>query len=276
MTTSNKKLNSAIPNVLTIAGSDSGGGAGIQADIKAISANGAFAASALTAITAQNTQGVTAVHDVPIDMIAAQIDAVMSDLNIAAIKIGMLSRPEVIRLVAEKIDEYECRHVVLDPVMVATSGDKLLLDESVEVLKTTLIPKVCVVTPNLHEAAILSGSPVARTQKDMQSTAQELAKLGAKAVLLKGGHLDGHQSGDLLLDGAGEEHWLLSERINTQNTHGTGCTLSSALAAFLAKGESLPTAASLAKAYIHASIESANDLTVGQGSGPLHHFHAFY
>ena len=276
MTTSNKNIISSIPNVLTIAGSDSGGGAGIQADIKAMSANKVYAASVITAITAQNTLGVTAIHDVPEDIISAQIDAVMSDLKVDVIKIGMLSQPMVIRLVAKKIAQYDCQQVVLDPVMVATSGDQLLLDEAIEVLKNELIPLVQVVTPNLHEAAILSGMPVATNQEQMLETAQKLVILGSKAVLLKGGHLDGQDSGDLLLDERGATHWLSSERIDTVNTHGTGCTLSSALAAFLARGENLVNAAALAKSYIHESIKSADDLGVGSGSGPVHHFHAFY
>lgn len=276
MIASDKNITTSIPNVLTIAGSDSGGGAGIQADIKAMSANGVYGASVITAITAQNTQGVTAIHDVPVDIIAAQIDAVMSDLKIEVIKIGMLSQATVIRLVAEKIAQYDCQQVVLDPVMVATSGDKLLLDEAVDILKKELIPSVRVITPNLHEAALLSNMLIATTQEQMLETARELSTLGSQAVLLKGGHLAGQESGDLLLDEQGEAHWFLSERINTKNTHGTGCTLSSALAAFLAKGESLPKATALAKAYIHQSIKSADDLDVGNGSGPVHHFHAFY
>lgn len=275
MMTSNKNI-AAIPNVLTIAGSDSGGGAGIQADIKAMSANGVYAASVITAITAQNTQGVTAIHDVPVDIIAAQMDAVMSDLKFEAIKIGMLSQAAVIRLIAEKLAQYEFQQVVLDPVMVATSGDKLLIDEAVDILKNELIPRVQVITPNLHEAAILSEMEIAITQEQMLETAQKLSTLGAKAVLLKGGHLDGQESGDLLLDEHGQTHWYMSERINTKNTHGTGCTLSSALAAFLAKGQSLPIATEHAKAYIHESIKTADDLGVGNGSGPVHHFHKFY
>lgn len=276
VTQNSSSIFNGVPNVLTIAGSDSGGGAGIQADIKAISANGVYAASVITAITAQNTQGVSAIHDVPIDIIAAQIDAVMSDLEIKAIKIGMLSQSNVIRLVAEKIAQYQCQQVVLDPVMVATSGDKLLIDEAVDILKKQLIPLVQVITPNLHEAAILSGMSVATTQEQMIVTAQKLSMLGSKAVLLKGGHLEGKNSGDLLLDQDGEAHWFQSERIKTKNTHGTGCTLSSALATFLAKGENLPAAAELAKTYIHESIKAADELDVGSGSGPVHHFHQFY
>lgn len=265
--------NALTPNVLTIAGSDSGGGAGIQADIKAMSANGVYAASVITAVTAQNTQGVTAIHDIPVDVIAAQIDAVLSDIKCNAVKIGMLSQVAVIRLVADKIKQYDMSPVVLDPVMVATSGDQLLQTEAVDALKSDLIPLVEVITPNLHEAAILSGLPLATTQDAMLSTAENLMELGSKAVLLKGGHLPGDQSGDVLLDASGEAQWFMSKRVDTHNTHGTGCTLSSALSAFLARGESLTNAAALAKDYIHAAIETADQLNVGHGSGPVNHFH---
>lgn len=270
----------SIPNVLSIAGSDSGGGAGIQADIKTISANGVYASSVITAVTAQNTQGVKAIHDVPLDNIAEQIDAVLMDIKCNAIKIGMLSRPEVIHLVAEKIQQYDISSVILDPVMVATSGDQLLHSESVEVMKSVLMPLVQVVTPNLHEAAILTGLPVAKTREDMLKTAQAFVGLGVSSVLLKGGHLQGDVSEDALIevltDGQHQIRWFTSERIPTKNTHGTGCSLSSAIAAFLAKGSSLPKSVEHAKAYIQASINAADKLNVGQGSGPVHHFHSFY
>ena len=270
----------SIPNVLTIAGSDSGGGAGIQADIKTISANGVYASSVITAVTAQNTQGVKAIHDVPLDNIAEQIDAVLMDIKCNAIKIGMLSRPEVIHLVAEKIQQYDISSVILDPVMVATSGDQLLHSESVEVMKSVLMPLVQVVTPNLYEAAILTGLPVATTQNEMLKTAEKFIELGVSAVLLKGGHLLDEHSKDVLIEVIADEknliQWFISKRIQTKNTHGTGCTLSSAIAAFLAKGSSLPKSVEHAKAYIQASINTADKLNVGQGSGPVHHFHSFY
>ena len=270
----------SIPNVLTIAGSDSGGGAGIQADIKTISANGVYASSVITAVTAQNTQGVKAIHDVPLDNIAEQIDAVLIDIKCNAIKIGMLSRPEVIHLVAEKIQQYDISSVILDPVMVATSGDQLLHSEAVEVMKSVLMPLVQVVTPNLYEAAILTGLPVATTQNEMLKTAEKFIELGVSAVLLKGGHLLDEHSKDVLIEVIADEknliQWFISKRIQTKNTHGTGCTLSSAIAAFLAKGSSLPKSVEHAKAYIQASINTADKLNVGQGSGPVHHFHSFY
>ena len=271
MKTATKKLPN-IPNVLTIAGSDSSGGAGIQADIKAMSANGVYAASVITAITAQNTLGVSAIHDVPVDIIEAQIDAVLSDIDCAAVKIGMLSQKTVIQLVSEKIKQYDLQTVVLDPVMVATSGDKLLAEVAIDTLKKELIPKVTVLTPNLIEAAILSGLTPATNQTEMLDCAEKLILLGAKAVLLKGGHLEGDQSSDLLFSADGDITWLSSARIASNNTHGTGCTLSSALCAFLAQGQPLTVAAKLAKEYIQSAIQAAHQLQVGRGSGPVNHF----
>jgi len=271
MKTATKKLPN-IPNVLTIAGSDSGGGAGIQADIKAMSANGVYAASVITAITAQNTLGVNAVHDVPLDIIEAQIDAVLSDIDCSAVKIGMLSQKAVIQLVSEKIKQYDLQTVVLDPVMVATSGDQLLAEVAIDTLKKELIPKVTVITPNIIEAGILSGLAPATNQAEMLSCAEKLICLGSDAVLLKGGHLEGGQSSDLLFSADGDVTWLSSARIATNNTHGTGCTLSSALCAFLAQGKSLTAATKLAKEYIQSAIQAANQLRVGCGSGPVNHF----
>jgi len=277
--TTDMQNSSRIPNVLTIAGSDSGGGAGIQADIKAISANGAFACSVITALTAQNTVGVTAIHDVPVEIIAAQIDAVLSDIDIAVVKIGMLSQPEVIHVICEKIKQYELKNIVLDPVMVATSGDLLMQEEAVGALKQDLIPLVQIVTPNLQEAAILLGSKIAKNKDEMLATGMALADQFDTAVLLKGGHLEGGHSGDLLvqIDGSDETiQWFTSERIDTKNTHGTGCTLSSALAVQIAKGYPLNEAVGLAKSYIHKAISEADVLNVGHGSGPVHHFGEFY
>ena len=266
----NKSL--IIPNVMTIAGSDSGGGAGIQADIKAMSANGVYAASVITAITAQNTQGVHAIHDVPVAIIEAQIDAVLSDIECAAVKIGMLSQAVVIELVAEKLKQYEVQTVVLDPVMVATSGDPLLQEAAIEMLKKQLIPLATVITPNLYEAAILSGVTPASNQAEMLQCAEKLMGLGSDAVLLKGGHLQDEQSSDLLVNANGEMEWFSSPRIASSNTHGTGCTLSSALCAFLAQGEPLARATKLAKSYIQSTIKAADQLQVGSGSGSVNHF----
>ena len=264
------------PIVLTIAGSDSGGGAGIQADIKAISATGSYAASVITAITAQNTLGVSDIHNIPLKSIAMQLDAVLSDLSVNAIKIGMLSQPQTIEVVAEKLLEYRAENIVLDPVMVATSGDKLLVDQAIDVLKNQLIPMADVITPNLHEVLILLGaseSEIPSERQEMQVIAKELSKLGSKSVLLKGGHFQGGGSGDLLYVSQNSTfHWMPSERINTNNTHGTGCTLSSAMASFLAQGQSLDTAAKSAKNYIHQAILHSDDLQIGQGPGPVNHF----
>ena len=267
---SKKLLN--IPNVLTIAGSDSGGGAGIQADIKAMSANGVYAASVITAITAQNTLGVNAIHDVPLDIIEAQIDAVLSDIDCSAVKIGMLSQSAVIQLVSKKIKQYDLKTVVLDPVMVATSGDQLLTELAIDILKKELIPQATVITPNLYEAAILSGLAPLANQTDMLDCAEKLICLGSDAVLLKGGHLHDEQSSDLLFSADGDVEWFSSPRIASSNTHGTGCTLSSALCAFLAQGKSLAVATKLAKEYTQSAIQAADQLQVGSGSGPVNHF----
>lgn len=260
---------------MTIAGSDSGGGAGIQADLKSFSANGVYGASVLTALTAQNTLGVTAIHDVPPDFIRAQMDAVYSDLKVNATKIGMLSQPEVIRAVAEGLDAHETGPVVFDPVMVAASGDPLVADDAVSVLIDVLVPKVDLITPNLHEAARMLECTVAEDEAEMGRQAERLKKLGAKAVLLKGGHGAGADSVDLLLTDDGET-WLRAPRHQTRNTHGTGCTLSSAIAAGLAKGEPMEEAVRLAKAYITAAISAADSLHIGAGHGPVHHFFEFW
>ncbi|MEX1083497.1 MAG: bifunctional hydroxymethylpyrimidine kinase/phosphomethylpyrimidine kinase, partial [Xanthobacteraceae bacterium] len=214
------------PIAITIAGSDSSGGAGIQADLKTFSALGVYGASVITALTAQNTQGVTAIHDVPPQFIAAQIDAVFSDLNVSAVKIGMLSRPEAIEAVAAGLDRHKARNVVLDPVMIAASGDRLLAPEAVAVLRRLLIPRALVITPNLPEAAALLDAPPARTEPEMREQAEKLLALGARAVLIKGGHAQGAESVDILVE-PGAVARLAAARIATQNTHGTGCTLSS-------------------------------------------------
>ena len=260
------------PIALTIAGSDSSGGAGIQADLKTFAALGVYGASVITALTAQNTQGVTGIHDAPADFITQQIDAVFGDLEIRAVKIGMLSRVEAIAAVADSLDRHAAQNIVLDPVMVATSGDKLLADDAVAALRARLMPRAAVVTPNLPEAAALLGTAPARSEAEMETQARALIKLGAQAVLLKGGHGNGSESVDLLVEASGVTR-LAARRIATQNTHGTGCTLSSAIAAGLAKGLGLTEAARAAKDYVTDAIAGADVLNVGHGHGPLHHFY---
>lgn len=259
-----------IPNVLSIAGSDCSGGAGIQADIKTISANGGYAMSVITALTAQNTRGVTGVELVPVAMIARQIEAIRADIRIDAVKIGMLGTEEVIATVAEAIEGLECP-VVLDPVMVAKGGDRLLASDAVAALRETLLPCSTVVTPNVPEAADLLGCSEARTFEDMLAQAPALRDLGARSVLLKGGHLTGVSSSDLLLTSEGTDRFDAT-RIPTRNTHGTGCTLSSALATHLAFGLTVRDAVRAAKAYVSDAIAAADRLSVGCGHGPLHHF----
>jgi hydroxymethylpyrimidine/phosphomethylpyrimidine kinase len=261
---------------VTIAGSDSGGGAGIQADLKTFSANGVFGASVIAALTAQNTLGVSAIHDVPPEFVRAQMTAVFSDLAVKATKIGMLSRVDTIEVVAEGLRAHETGPVVLDPVMVAASGDPLLADSAVDTLIALLLPLADIVTPNLHEAARMLQGDVAADETQMQVQAERLLGLGANAVLLKGGHGSGANSADLLLDRNGNAVWLRSERINTDNTHGTGCTLSSAIASGLAKGQEMEAAVRSAKSYIQAAIAAADTLHIGSGHGPVHHFHAFW
>lgn len=263
---------SEIPNTLTIAGSDSGGGAGIQADLKAFSANAVYGASVLTALTAQNTQGVTAIHDIPNDFIMAQLDAVFSDIRIDAVKIGMLSQVAVIETVAEALEKYKASNVVLDPVMVATSGDLLLAENAVDAIKSVLLPLADLVTPNLHESAKLSVMPYASADDAIRKQAENLASAGAKSVLIKGGHGEGDECSDLLLhDGSFE--WFRTKRVDTSNTHGTGCSLSSAIAANLAHGHSMKESVKRAKDWLTGAIASSNQLEVGQGNGPVHHFH---
>lgn len=260
---------------VTIAGSDSGGGAGVQADLKAFSANGVYGASVLTALTAQNTLGVSAIHDVPPEFVCAQMDAVFSDLKVDAVKIGMLSQPDVIEVVATKLTEYDIKRVVLDPVMVATSGDVLLQSSAVSVLKEKLFPLARVITPNLQEAAFLLDASVARTRDEMLEQARALLQLGAWGVLLKGGHGDGERCDDLFLCDEGET-WYTAARYHTQNTHGTGCTLSSAISAGMARGLCLDEAIKKAKAYITEAIRAADELEIGKGHGPVHHFYQFW
>lgn len=259
---------------LTIAGSDSSGGAGIQADLKTFAACGVYGASAITALTAQNTMGVTAIHDVPAEFVTAQIDAVFSDLDVRAVKVGMVSRREVIEAIAAALARWAPKHVVVDPVMVATSGDRLLSPDAVDALRTRLIPCAGVITPNLPEAAALLEEPVAVTEAEIEQQGRRLLALGSRAVLIKGGHGEGAESVDYLIDHDAVTR-LAAPRVATRNTHGTGCSLSSAVAAGLARGEDLVTAVRNAKAYVSAAIAAADRLGVGHGHGPIHHFHAF-
>jgi hydroxymethylpyrimidine/phosphomethylpyrimidine kinase len=260
---------------VTIAGSDSSGGAGIQADLKTFSALGVYGASVITALTAQNTTGVKAIHDVPAAFVTAQIDAVFSDLAVNAVKIGMLSQPAVIEAVAAGLARWKQTQVVLDPVMVAASGDPLIAGESVAVLTRALIPRVLLITPNLPEAARLLGEAPAGDRAAMEGQAARLRARGAPAVLLKGGHGSGDESADYLLTDSGGR-WFSAARIATDNSHGTGCTLSSAIAAGLAKGATLDDAVSDAKAFITEAIRHADDLAIGKGRGPVHHFHRWW
>jgi hydroxymethylpyrimidine/phosphomethylpyrimidine kinase len=263
------------PIALTIAGSDSGGGAGIQADLKTFSALGVYGASVITALTAQNTLGVQGIHDVPADFIAQQMDSVFSDLAVGAVKIGMLSQPAAIDAVAAGLERHGATQVVLDPVMVAASGDRLLAPEAVETLRHMLIPKALLVTPNLPEAAAILDEPIATDERAMTRQAERIRALGARAVLVKGGHAEGPESIDILVDSQGSCRFA-APRVETRNTHGTGCTLSSAIAAGLARGLELRGAVSAAKSYIGAAISGSAKLSIGHGYGPVHHFHAWW
>jgi hydroxymethylpyrimidine/phosphomethylpyrimidine kinase len=263
------------PIAVTIAGSDSGGGAGIQADLKTFSALGVYGASVITSLTAQNTKGVTAIHDPPADFIAAEIDAVFSDLAVGAVKIGMVSQRPAIEAIAAGLKRWRQSKVVLDPVMIAASGDRLLASDAVDVLKRALIPCALVVTPNLPEAAALLDAPLARNEEEMREQAERLLALGPQAVLIKGGHGEGAESVDLLVEPTAVTR-LTADRIATRNTHGTGCTLSAATAAGLAKGLDLSEAVRGAKAYVTAALAAADRLEIGSGHGPVHHFHVWW
>jgi hydroxymethylpyrimidine/phosphomethylpyrimidine kinase len=260
---------------VTIAGSDSSGGAGIQADLKTFSALGVYGASVIAALTAQNTRGVTGIHDVPPDFVTAQIDAVFSDLAVGAVKLGMLSNAAVIAAVADGLARFKQTNVVLDPVMVATSGDRLLKPDAVDILRKRLMPAALIVTPNLPEAAALLDTGIATDEAAMRQQGEKLLALGARAVLIKGGHAEGVESVDLLIEPAGVTR-LSSPRFDAKNTHGTGCTLSSAIAAGLAKGLTLADAARAAKSYVATAIAAADRLSIGQGHGPVHHFYRWW
>ena len=260
--------------VLTIAGSDCSGGAGIQADIKAISANGAYAMSAITAVTSQNTTGVRAIHLIPAETVAAQINAIAEDIPVDAVKLGMLPTAEIVSAVAELLRRYAIRNIVLDPVMVATSGDRLIEQEAVEAIKTEIFPIADLITPNIPETEFISGR-AAGSETDFPAAAEAMLDLGAEGVLIKAGHLPGERLTDHLYHRKGdriEQHAYTYERIDTPNTHGTGCTLSSSIAAFLALGHPLSEAVGLAEDYLHKAILTGAEYKTGQGHGPVHHF----
>jgi len=262
--------------VLTIAGSDSGGGAGIQADLKTFAAIGCYGMSAITALTAQNTTGVTDIHAVPPAFVARQMEAVFSDIGTDAVKIGMLFSSELIETVADQLKKHGAGNIVLDPVMVAQSGDKLLQDDAVEAIKTYLMPMADVVTPNLPEAAVMLNREI-RSLDDMKAAAGDLAQYGSKTVLLKGGHLENHQSTDLLYLVREDRFVVLQgDFVRTRNNHGTGCTLSSAIAAHLAFGMDVEAAVHKAKTYIGEAIRAGAGYRLGAGHGPVHHFFNFW
>ncbi len=256
-----------IKKVLTIAGSDSGGGAGIQADLKAFENMGVFGMSVITAVTAQNTRGVTGVYQLPAEFVAKQIDAVISDLGADAVKIGMLGSAQVVKIVAEKINYYRLENVVLDPVIVSTSGDKLLEDEAIRFLKKHLIPCARIITPNRHETEILSGLDLA-VEENYREAARIIYGLGPGGVLVKGGDLASRKATDLYYDGE-EFHSFSVEKINTTHTHGTGCTLSSVMAACLARGMSPVSAIKTAKQYVYRKIKMAHQNPLGHGNSPI-------
>ncbi len=263
------------PIAMTIAGSDSGGGAGIQADLKTFSALGVFGCSAISSLTAQNTLGVQGMFAIPPVFVQQQIHSVLSDIDVGAIKTGMLATADIIAAVAESLRH--CPHIpfVLDPVMVATSGDRLLAEDAIQTLIEKLLPLATVITPNLHEAAVLLNTSVATDLVQMQAQGEKILALGARAVLMKGGHTHGENATDLLITAAGTEAFS-TPRLQTKNTHGTGCTLASAIAAGLAKKLSLNESVKQAKDYLQQALVQSESLHIGQGSGPVHHFHSFY
>jgi hydroxymethylpyrimidine/phosphomethylpyrimidine kinase len=260
---------------LTIAGSDSSAGAGIQADLKTFAAFGVYGASVITALTAQNTQGVSGIHLVPAEFVTAQIDAVFADLEVKAVKIGMVAQLATIDAIVAGLTRWSSAPVVLDPVMIATSGDRLLAADAIEAMRSKLIPRAALITPNLPEAAALLDEGVASDEAAIERQGRRLLTMGCPAVLIKGGHGQGDQSVDYLFGSTGTIA-LRAPRIATRNTHGTGCSLSSAIAAGLVKGEDMATAVRHAKIWISAAIAAADRLGVGHGHGPIHHFHEFY
>ncbi|MCA1927856.1 MAG: bifunctional hydroxymethylpyrimidine kinase/phosphomethylpyrimidine kinase [Calditerrivibrio sp.] len=257
--------------VLTIAGSDSGAGAGIQADLKAMAANGVYGISVITSITAQNTMGVTDIFDLPLSIIFSQIDTVFNDFDISAVKIGMLSNEEIIGVVADRMRKYNVKRLIVDPVMVAKGGSKLLQDNAIDKLKNLLVPIAYLITPNIEEAKVLVDIDKIENIDDMKVACKKLKKLGSRNVLLKGGHLDGELTYDVLYDGKNFDIFYM-QRINTKNTHGTGCTMASTIAANIAKGDTLSESVRKAKGYVYNAILSGKDMNIGKGHGPLNHF----
>ena len=260
-----------VPTAMTIAGSDSGGGAGIQADLKTFAALGVYGTSVLTAVTAQNTVGVTAVHEIPTDVISAQIEAVIADIGVGAVKTGMLASSPIIECVASQLQRHSVAWLVVDPVMVAKSGDPLLRDDATEALRTYLVPLASVITPNIPEAETLTGMKIV-SEMDIRQAAEKLVSMGAKAVVVKGGHRDGPAT-DIYYDGS-LFHDFTADRIETSNTHGTGCTFASAIAAGLARGMNMLDSVGLAKDYVTEAIRRS--FSVGQGHGPLNHFYKLW
>lgn len=265
--------------VLTIAASDSGGGAGIQADLKTFAALGCYGLSVITALTAQNTVAVTAVHDVPADFVAKQIDAILDDIGVDAAKIGALRNAEIVEMVSERLLSRSIQNIVLDPVMVAKSGERLLRQNAIAVLRAKLLPLATVVTPNISEAAVLTGQKIGN-RNDVEKAAMILMSFGPKAVLIKGGHYRGRVCPDCLCtsgsDGRARVHWFESKRVMTDNTHGTGCTLSSAIAAYLAKGYGVREAVEQSEKYITEAIKAGAAYQLGKGHGPVHHFYELW
>ncbi|ATF48961.1 bifunctional hydroxymethylpyrimidine kinase/phosphomethylpyrimidine kinase [Citrobacter freundii] len=262
-------------NALTIAGTDPSGGAGIQADLKTFSALGAYGCSVITALVAQNTRGVQSVYRIEPDFVAAQLDSVFSDVRIDTTKIGMLAETDIVEAVAERLRRFQVRNVVLDTVMLAKSGDPLLSSSAVETLRTRLLPQVSIITPNLPEAAALLETTHAQTEQEMLEQGRALRALGCEAVLMKGGHLDDAQSPDWLFTREGEQRFT-APRVKTKNTHGTGCTLSAALAALRPRHASWADTVQEAKMWLSAALAQADSLEVGEGIGPVHHFHAWW
>lgn len=261
------------PVVLTIAGSDSSGGAGIQADLKTMSAIGVFGTSAITAITAQNTCEVRAIQGIDPSIVRQQIEAVLDDLPCRTVKLGMLYARPTIEAIADCLAHYRLDHIVLDPVMVSTSGCRLIEEEAIEAVKSLLLPRATLVTPNIPETEILSGLPVTN-ERDMELAAQRLFRIGCRAVLIKGGHLEGTESYDLLFTPHADPMRYTSPRVATRNTHGTGCTFSSAIASYLALGRTLPDAVAAAKHYLTQALQAGADVTIGHGHGAVNHLFA--
>ncbi|WP_437887509.1 bifunctional hydroxymethylpyrimidine kinase/phosphomethylpyrimidine kinase [Phytobacter sp. V91] len=262
-------------NALTIAGTDPSGGAGIQADLKTFSALGAYGCSVITALVAQNTRGVQSVYRIEPDFVAAQLDSVFSDVRIDTTKIGMLAQTDIVEAVAERLRRYQVQNVVLDTVMLAKSGDPLLSPSAVAALREHLLPQVSLITPNLPEAAALLDAPHARNEREMREQGQALLALGCEAVLIKGGHLDDNESPDWLFTREGATRFT-APRVVTKNTHGTGCTLSAALAALRPRHQNWNTTVEEAKSWLGAALVQADSLEVGQGIGPVHHFHQWW